>query len=483
MAKVFCSKFARALLFKGDHHGCVRFSRCIHPHHHSEAFEIPREPFHPELGREPKLTSAEEAVELIKTGDRVYIHGGAATPLTLVDAMVKHGKKASLKNVEVVHIHTEGPGDYMKPDCEGIFRSNSMFIGGNARQAVAEGRGDFIPIFLSEIPMLFRRQVLPLDVALVHVSMPDKHGFCSMGVSVDATRSATQNAKYIIGQLNPHMPRTLGDGLIHVSHFHYVVEVNTPLFNKKPLKISPEQHIIGKTIADNLVDNGATLQLGIGEIPDATLSCLLEHKDLGIHSEMFSDGILPLIANGAVTNSKKRIHTGKAVGSFAVGSQKLYDFMNDNPTLLMMDVAHVNNTTVISQNPRVTAINSCIEVDLTGQVVSDSIGTKMFSGVGGQIDFIRGASLGYDGLGKPILALQSTTKRGESKITPFIKTGGGVVTTRAHVHYIVTEYGIAYLFGKNLRQRAHALINIAHPDVRETLEKAAFERLNCMPSP
>ncbi|XP_038060988.1 4-hydroxybutyrate coenzyme A transferase-like [Patiria miniata] len=446
-------------------------------------FDIPREPFNPVSGREPTWTTADEAVQIVKSGDRVFVQGGGATPQELLHSLCKHGRTAGLKDVELVHIHTEGPGEQMEPQYEGIFRDNSMFTGGNARTAIAEGRGDYTPIFLSEIPLLFRRGVLGLDVALVHVTPPDKHGFCSMGISVDVTRAATQSARYIIGQLNKKMPRTLGEGLIHISHFDSVVEIDRPLANKKPLKISDEQRAIGKYIAENLVDNGATLQTGIGAIPDATMSCLTQHKDLGLHTEMFSSGILPLVKKGVITNTKKRIHQGKIVGSFAVGSQEMYDFMDDNQTLLMMDIAHVNNTSVISQNPKVTAINSCIEVDLTGQVVSDTIGTRVYSGVGGQVDFIRGAALGFDGLGKPIIAIPSVTKRGESKIVPFIKEGAGVVTSRAHAHYIVSEHGIAYLFGKNLRQRAHALIQIAHPDHREALEKATFERLKCMPSP
>ncbi|XP_022085523.1 uncharacterized protein LOC110976507 [Acanthaster planci] len=465
---------------------CAQCVRCSSDHNaplDHKPFDIPREPFNPAFGREPTWTSPDEAVEIVKSGDRVFVQGGGATPLVLLSALCRHGLRTGLKNVELVHIHTEGPGEQMEPKYEGIFRDNSMFTGGNARTAIAEGRGDYTPIFLSEIPLLFRRRVLPLDVALVHVSPPDSHGFCSMGISVDVTRAATQSAKYIIGQVNKNMPRTLGDGLIHISHFDSVVEIDTPLHNKKPLQITEEQRKIGKHIAENLVDNGATLQTGIGAIPDATLACLTQHKDLGLHTEMFSSGILPLVKKGIITNTKKRIHAGKTVGSFAVGSQEMYNFMHDNQTLLMMDIAHVNNTSIIAQNPKVTAINSCIEVDLTGQVVSDSIGARIYSGVGGQVDFIRGASLGYDGLGKPIIAIQSATKRGETKITPYVKQGAGVVTSRAHAHYIVTEYGIAYLFGKNLRQRAHALINIAHPDHRESLEKAAFDRLKCMPSP
>nr|XP_027219060.1 uncharacterized protein LOC113811493 [Penaeus vannamei] len=440
------------------------------------------EPFHP-LKRQPVWQTAQEAVSVIKSDDVVFVHGAAATPLKLVSAMTEHGKAAQLSNVRVCHIHTEGPASYTKPDCEGIFRSNSFFIGSNCREAVNDGRADCVPIFLSEIPLLFHRRIINIDVALVQVSPPDKHGFCSLGTSVDCARAAVINAKYIIGQVNPCMPRTFGDGVIHKSHFDAMVDGIDNLPEHKPKKRTEVENEIGRLIADNLVDNGATLQMGIGNIPDAVLASLKGHKDLGIHSEMFSDGVVDLVEAGCITNTHKKYHPGKIVGSFIVGTRRLFDFVDNNPFVMMCDVSFVNNIPIIAQNPKVTAINSCIEVDLTGQVVSDSIGTRMYSGVGGQVDFIRGAAVGRDGQGKPILAMPSTTSRGESKIVPFLKQGGGVVTTRAHLHYLVTEWGIAYLFGKNLRQRAYALIQIAHPDHREALEQASFERLKCMPSP
>lgn len=440
------------------------------------------EPFHP-LKRAPAWKSAEEAVSVIKSGDVVFIHGAAATPLKLVEAMTEHGKKAALKDVSVCHIHTEGPASYTDPSCEGIFRSNSFFIGSNCRRAINDGRADYVPIFLSEIPLLFHKKIINIDVALVQVSPPDKHGFCSLGTSVDCARAAVQNAKYIIGQVNPCMPRTFGDGVIHKSHFDAMVDGLDNLPEHCPKARSEVENEIGRRIAEELVDNGATLQMGIGNIPDAVLASLKGHKDLGVHSEMFSDGVVDLVEAGCVTNTHKFYHPGKITGSFLVGTRRLFDFVDNNPFVVMCDVSFVNNIPVIAKNPRMTAINSCIEVDLTGQVVSDSIGTRMYSGVGGQVDFIRGAAVGRDGLGKPILAMPSTTSRGETKIVPFLKEGGGVVTTRAHVHYLVTEWGIAYLFGKNLRQRAFHLINIAHPDHREALEKASFERLKCMPSP
>jgi len=440
------------------------------------------EPFHPIADKHPKRLTAEEAVSVIKSDDHVYLHGVAATPTVLLQAMTKHAKNNKLHNIEVMHIHIEGPAPHTEPDCEGIIRDNSLFIGGNCRRAVNEGRADSTPVFLQETQLLFHRKILPVDVALIQVSPPDEHGYCSLGTSVDCSRAAVQNAKYIIAQVNKNHPRTFGDGLIHQSHIDAVVEVDMPLHERKKGQISDVEQKIGQLIADNLVDDGATLQMGIGSIPDAVLSKLQNHRNLGIHSEMFSDGIIPLVKCGAVTNANKVIQTGKIVGGFAYGSKELYDFMNNNPLIVMCDIGFVNDVFVIAQNPKVTAINSTIEIDLTGQAVSDSIGTRQFSGVGGQIDFLRGAARSRDGLGKPILAMPSMTAKGDSKICDFIKPGGGVVSTRAHVHYVVTEYGIANLFGKNLRQRAHALINISHPDVRQKLERAAFERLKCMPS-
>ncbi|UYV79295.1 hypothetical protein LAZ67_17001978 [Cordylochernes scorpioides] len=436
----------------------------------------------------------------VNTGDTVFLHGAAATPRKLIPAMVEHGKKANLKDVQVCHIHTEGPAEYTLPENAAHFRSNSFFTGANCRKSIAEGTGDFTPVFLSEIPLIFHRGIVRPDVAMVQVTPPDAHGFCSLGTSVDCTRAAIQHSKYIIGimissllksykrsvcpgQVNSKMPRTVGDGLVHSSHFDALVEGEMDLPDHKPPVLSDVEKKIGQLIADNLVVDGATLQMGIGSIPDAVLSALMNHKDLGIHSEMFSDGVIDLVENGCVTNARKRIQPGKIVGSFSIGSKRFYDFMHNNPFVVMMAVDYVNDTMVICQNPNVTAINSCIEVDLTGQVVSDSIGPRIYSGVGGQIDFLRGAAMGLDGQGKPILAMPSSTKKGESKIVPYVKQGAGVVTSRNHIQYLVTEYGIASLFGKSIRQRAHALIQIAHPDHRDALEKAAFERLKCMPSP
>lgn len=435
------------------------------------------------LDRKPKTVSADEAVSVVKSGDVVFLHGAAATPRALVPALAEHGKKAGLKGVTVCHIHTEGAAEYNDPSCDGIFRSCSFFTGANCRKAIAEGRGDFVPIFLGEIPLVFHRKIMPVDVAMVTVSPPDEHGYCSLGTSVDTTRAALIHAKHIIGQVNKNMPRTFGDASVHISHFDSLVEGHIPLPQHKANELSAPEIAIGKHIAENLVEDGATLQMGIGAIPDAVLTQLGNHKDLGIHSEMFSDGVVDLLATGAITNNKKVIHQGKLVSSFTIGTQKLFNWMHNNPSLVMLDTGFTNNPQIICQNPKVTAINSCIEVDITGQVVSDSIGPRIYSGFGGQVDFLRGAAISQDGRGKPILAMPSVTTKGESKISVFNKVGSGVVTTRAHAHYIVTEYGIASLFGKSLRQRAHALINIAHPDHRAKLEEEAFKRLKCMPSP
>ena len=417
--------------------------------------------------------SAADAVAGVRSGDRVFIHGVAAAPHILIDALV--ARAPELRDVEIVHLHTEGDAPYSNPAVADSFRVNAFFVGSNVRQAVNEGRGDYIPVFLSEIPGFFEKGVLPLDVALLHVSPPDSHGFCSLGVSVDIARSAAACAKVVIAQVNPRMPRTLGDALLHVGNIDMMVDVDVPLPQVFPPELSEIDRAIGRHIAE-LIENGATLQMGIGSIPNAVLSSLNNHRDLGVHTEMFSDGLIELVEKGIVTGRRKIKHPGKIVAGFVMGTQRLYDFVHDNPQVLMLDIAYVNDTSVIRRNPKVTAINSAIEVDLTGQVCADSIGTRLYSGVGGQMDFIRGASLSEGG--KPIIALPSQTARGESKIVPFLKQGAGVVTTRAHVHYIVTEFGIANLYGRNLKQRAKALIAIAHPDHREHLDREAFERFS-----
>lgn len=416
-------------------------------------------------------SAAADAVKVIRSNDRVFIHGVGAAPQSLIKAMVDRSDE--LTNVEIVHLHTEGPAPYSEPQFANNFRVNAFFVGANIRAAVKDGRADYIPVFLSEIPALFRKGVLPLDVALIHTSLPDKHGFCSLGVSVDIARAAVDTAKHVIAQVNPKMPRTLGDALVHVDEIDSFVDVDEFLPEAKPAEITDVDRKIGGYIAE-MIDDGATLQMGIGSIPNAVLASLGNHKHLGIHTEMFSDGLIDLVESGIVTGERKIKHPGKIVSGFVMGTQRLYDFIDDNPQVLMLDIAYVNDTSVIRRNPKVTAINSAIEVDLTGQICADSIGAYQYSGVGGQMDFIRGASLSEGG--KPIIALPSTTSKGDSKIVPFLNEGAGVVTTRAHVHYVVTEYGFADLYGKNLQQRAAALTAIAHPDHRETLDRAARER-------
>lgn len=422
-----------------------------------------------------KLVTPDEAVSYIQSRDHLFIHTAAAAPQQLVQALTKRHKE--LRKVQIFHLHTEGEAPYTKPEYRNSFKTHVFFTAKNVRSAMKTGEADYIPIFLSEIPNLFNRGIVKLNAALIHVSPPDKHGFCSLGISVDATRAAIINADTVIAQINPNMPRTHGDGLIHKSEIDYAVEVNDEIPEHHPAELSDVELKIGRHCA-SLVENGATLQMGIGSIPDAVLTALDSHKNLGIHTEMFSDGMISLIKSGVVNNSQKKIHPGKVVGSFAMGTRNLYDFMDDNPLVQMLDCAYVNDTAVIRRNPKVTAINSAIEIDLTGQVCADSIGTYQYSGVGGQMDFIRGASLSEGG--KPIIALPSNTGNGLSKIVPFLKQGAGVVTTRAHVHYIVTEYGVANLYGQSLRRRARALIDIAHPDHREELDKEAHERFQEM---
>lgn len=415
--------------------------------------------------------SPKEAVEIIKSGDHIFVHTAGATPFALVQALADRHQE--LTNIQIYHMHTEGTAPYAKPEYSNAFHVNSFFIGANCRVPTNEGYADFIPCFLSEIPLMIRSGVIEIDVALIQVSPPDSHGYCSMGISVDATKSAVDKAKVIIAQINPQMPRTHGDGLIHINRFTACCVVDEALPELKPHPMTEEERKIGGYIAE-MIDDRSTLQMGIGAIPDAVLNSLGNHKDLGVHTEMFSDGVVDLVEKGVINNKYKTKHKDVIVSGFLLGTRKLYDFVNDNPIVRMLDIQYVNDTAVIRRLPKMISINSAIEVDITGQVCADSIGTRMYSGVGGQMDFIRGASLSQGG--KPIIALTSTTKRNESKISSFLKPGAGVVTTRAHVHYIVTEFGVANLYGKNLRERAKALINIAHPDHREELEKAAFDR-------
>ncbi len=420
----------------------------------------------------PIYISEDLALEAVKSGHRLFIHGGASTPICLVKALQK--RHHQLKNIELVSITTLGDVDFDNAEFKDTFFFNSLFVSAATRNIVNSENGDYVPIFLSQIPQLFRRNILPIDVALIQVSPPDLHGYCSLGTSVDIAKSAVEMAKNVIAQVNPLMPRTHGDGFVHISKINALVWYNAalPEVNYES-QLSEVVKKIGFNVAD-LIEDGATLQMGIGGIPDQVLKNLSNHKDLGIHTEMFSDGIIPLIENGVINNSKKKLNIGRSVTSFITGTRKLYDFVNDNPSIRVMDIGYVNDTSVIRQNPKVTAINSAIEIDLTGQVCSDSIGTFQYSGIGGQMDFIHGASLSEGG--KPIIAIPSQTNKGISRIVPFLKEGAGVVTTRGHVHWVVTEYGKVNLFGKSLKQRAKALIEISHPNHKEKLEKAYHNR-------
>jgi acyl-CoA hydrolase len=414
----------------------------------------------------------EEALSVIQSNNRVYLHGSAQTPTCLLRALPQHAHR--LQNVELVSITVYGDLHVDKPEYAGIFHFNSLFVSASVRNAVNQGLADYVPVFLSEIPELFKQKILPLDVALIQVSPPDDHGYCSMGVSVDIARSAVNTAQHIIALVNPNVPRTHGDGLIHSSRFDSMVYCEEPLYEMDfSTKATPADAKIGKYIAE-LIEDRSTIQMGIGSIPDAVLRSLTNHKDLGVHTEMCSDGIIDLFEKDIINNKYKRIHPNKVVTAFALGTKRLYNYVNDNPAFQFLDIDYVNDPHVIRRNNKMVAINSAIEIDITGQVCADSIGTYQYSGVGGQMDFIRGSSLSEGG--KPIIALPSRTAKGISRIVSELKPGAGVVTTRAHVHYVVTEYGVAYLFGKNLRQRAKALINIAHPDDREMLERNCHER-------
>ncbi|MEO8569180.1 MAG: acetyl-CoA hydrolase/transferase C-terminal domain-containing protein [Ginsengibacter sp.] len=419
-----------------------------------------------------KYITPEQAVQCIKSGNRVFIHGSASTPVCLVQAL--QARHNELKNVELVSITNIGDLNFDNPEYRKSFFFNSLFVSATTRNIANSPDGDYVPVFLSQIPQLFRKKILPINVALIQVSPPDQHGFCSLGTSVDIAKAAVETAEFVIAQVNPKMPRTHGDGFLHVDKIQSLVFLESELPEVDYSSKANESIIqIGKNVA-SLVEDGATLQLGIGSIPDQVMQNLHGHKNLGIHTEMMSDGVIPLIQKGIINNSMKKLNVGRSVTGFMIGTRKLYAFVNDNPQIRVMDIAYVNDTSVIRQNPRATAINSAIEIDLTGQVCADSIGTYQYSGIGGQMDFMRGASLSEDG--KPIIAMPSVTSSGLSRIVPFLKEGAGVVTTRGHMHWVVTEYGIIDLFGKNLKQRAKALIEIAHPNHREALDKAYHER-------
>ncbi|MDA9343871.1 4-hydroxybutyrate CoA-transferase [Algibacter sp.] len=417
-----------------------------------------------------KVVSAAEAVKVIKSNNRVYVQAAAAAPQVLMKAMTERHEE--LQNVEVCHLHVEGETPYANPELKDSFHVNSFFIGSNVRHTLAAGNGSYTPVFLSELPLLFKRNILPLDVALIHVSVPDKHGYCSLGVSVEATLAAIDNAKIVIAQVNTEMPRTHGDGIIHHTEIDLFVECNTPIPTHAFGTPSEVENKIGDYVA-SLIEDKSTLQMGIGSIPNAVLSRLTNHKNLGLHTEMFSDGVIDLILNDVINGNFKTISPGRALTTFLLGSKRLYDYVDDNPFVEMRASDYVNDVSIIKQNPKMVAINSAIEVDLTGQVCADSMGAKMYSGVGGQMDYIRGASLSEGG--KAIIALPSITRKGISRIVPSLKPGAGVVTTRAHVQYVVTEYGIANLYGKTIKQRVKALVEIAHPSHRENIDKTYFE--------
>ncbi len=420
-----------------------------------------------------KTVSAEEAVKVIKSGDRIHIHSVALAPQKLIKAMCERGKAGEFRNVKIQHLHTEGPAPYAGKEYEGIFFLESFFVGHNVRKDTQAGYADYIPVFLHETQRLIRDNVLHVNVAMVQVSPPDKHGFVSLGTSVDSSLAAVECADTVIGVINPNVPRAFGDAMIPMSMIDIFCEDNAPLIEAAPAEPDAIEAAIGRHVA-NLVDDGATLQMGIGAIPNAVLGMLGNHKNLGIHTEMFSDGLLPLVESGVVNGAEKVLDRGKIVSTFLMGSKKLYDFIDDNPGVLMMDVGYTNSVEMISKNPKVTSINSALQVDLTGQVCADSLGTIFYSGVGGQIDFLRGASCSRGG--KPIIAMPSVTNKGLSKIAPVLNLGAGVVTTRANMHWFVTEYGAINLYGKSLQERARLIISISHPDHREALDKAAFER-------
>jgi len=418
-----------------------------------------------------KSVTAEEAVKIIKNNDRIYIQAAAAAPQILIDALTQRHQE--LKNVEISHLHTEGNAPYADPKYKNSFHVNSFFIGKNVRHTIQAGNGSYTPVFLSELPILFKRNIVPIDVAFIQVSPPDRHGYCSLGVSVEATLAAIENAKHVIAQINPNMPRTHGDGIIHISELDIFVEHQSPIHEHLLPQPNEIEHKIGKYIAE-LIDDGSTLQMGIGSIPNAVLSKLTNHKNLGLHTEMFSDGVIDLILKDVINGNKKGINPGRTMATFLMGTKRLYDYVNDNPFIEMRTSDFVNDVAIIRQNPKMVAINSAIEIDVTGQVCADSIGTKLYSGVGGQMDFIRGASLSEGG--KAIIAIPSQTNKGISRIVPFLKKGAGVVTTRAHIHYVVTEYGVANLYGKTIKQRIQDLIRIAHPNHRENIEREYYKQ-------
>ena len=420
-----------------------------------------------------KTVSPDQAVRAVRSGDHVHISATSNTPACLVAALCRRGRSGELRGVHIHHLHTEGPAPYADPSFEGVFQLESFFVGPNVRLSTQQGYADYIPVFLGETQRLYREGYLPCDVALIQVSPPDEQGRVSLGTSVDASVAAVEKAGVVIAVINPHVPHTYGDGLIPTDRIHVFVEDDTPLETVHFAPPGDVEAAIGEHCA-SLIEDGATLQMGIGAIPNAVLAQLSGHKNLGIHTEMFADGVIDLVEKGVINGANKAIDRGQMVATFLLGSKRLYDYTHRNERVLMKDVGYTNDPFIIAKNPKATAINSALQVDLTGQICADSLGTKCYSGVGGQIDFFYGASRSAGG--KPILAMPSVTEKGESKIAPILLPGAGVVTTRAHAHWLVTEFGAVNLYGRSLQERARLIIGIAHPDHREALDRAAFER-------
>ena len=418
---------------------------------------------------EPKKVSAEEALGILRSGHRIFVTGNASVPQRLMDAL--NQRALELNDLTLIQVLVIVKADYVRPEFAPHLRVNSLFISPSIREAVNAGRADFTPVFLSEIPRLFKSGRLPIDVALIQVSPPDRYGYCSYGTEVGVTKTAAESAKIVIAEVNPHMPRTLGDSFIHVGKIDYVVEVDYRLPEVQMAISSPEQEAIANHLAA-IIPDGATLQMGIGGIPDAVLRKLYNHKHLGVHTELFSDGVVDLVEAGVITNERKTLHPGKIIAGFLMGTQRLYEFVDDNPIVELHPTEYINDPFVIARNDRMVSINSALQVDLTGQVCADSMGTYLYSGVGGQVDFVRGAARSNGGM--PIIAMLSTAKDGTiSRIVPMLEPGAGVVTTRNDVHFVATEYGVADLFGRTIRERARALVEIAHPRFRAELDEAA----------
>lgn len=462
----------------------TRFTTTSNPVFHSFN-EMPEknEPFSRIPGFSPITTDDNELIfKSLENGSKIFIHGGATTPTMLLQKLFDYVTAKQLQNIQLYHLFTLGPYPFFEPSAKGCFSSRSLFVGHNCRDAVSRGEADFYPVFLSEVPLLFRRKLIEFDMALISVAPPNAHGSASLGTSVDITRSAIQHSAEVVAQLNKNVPFSIGEANVHTSHIKYMVPGDMPLHRQAAPTPTIEEIKIGKLISENLVDDGATIEAGIGGIPQSVLAQLGQHRELGVHTEMFSDSMVDLVALGAVTNAHKNMRPGKIVTSFVVGTEKVFKFVDRNPFVDLCDISWVASPVIIAQNPKPVCINTCLTLDITGQAAADSIGDRIYSGVGGLVDFIRGAAISSDGLGRAIIGMTTRSKSGRPTILPSLPLGSGVVLTRAHVHYVVTEYGIAQLFGRNLRQRAHALINIAHPDDRESLEKAAFSKLKVMPS-